>query len=89
MPITKSAKKSAKRALKLRARNNDFKIRMKMAIKKFKKNIEKGNEVKLEDLSNVYKVIDKCQKVGIIKQRTAGRKKSNMSKLFNSTKIKK
>ncbi len=87
MPITKSAKKSAKRALKLRVRNNDFKMRMKMAIKKFKKNIEKGNKVSLEDLSNVYKVIDKCQKVGIIKPRTAGRKKSNMSKLFNSTKV--
>lgn len=86
MPITKSAKKSAKRSLKLRARNHEFKLRMKMAMKKFKKNIEKGNKISIEDLSNVYKVIDKCEKVGIIKQRNAARKKSNMSRLFNSIK---
>ena len=41
MPITQSAKKTAKRALKLRQRNFDFKLRMKMAIKKFNKAIEK------------------------------------------------
>ena len=41
MPITKSAKKSAKRALVLHQRNFDFKLRMKMAIKKFRKAIEK------------------------------------------------
>ncbi len=89
MPITKSAKKAARRALTLRQRNNEFKLRMKMAIKKFKKNIEKGNTVSVEDLSNVYKVIDKCQKIGLIKKRNSARKKSNMSKLFNSTKVKK
>jgi ribosomal protein S20 len=41
MPITKSAKKSARRSLVLRQRNFDFKLRMKMAIKKFRKAIEK------------------------------------------------
>ena len=41
MPITKSAKKAAKRSLKLRDRNSEFKLRMKMAMKKFKKSIEK------------------------------------------------
>jgi ribosomal protein S20 len=41
MPITKSAKKASQRSLKLRERNSEFKLRMKMAIKKFKKSIEK------------------------------------------------
>ncbi len=41
MPITSSAKKAVKRSEKLRQRNSEFKLRMKMAIKKFKKSIEK------------------------------------------------
>jgi len=41
MPITKSAEKAAKRSEKLRERNSNFKIRMKMAIKKFMKNMTK------------------------------------------------
>jgi len=41
MPITKSAKKAARRSLKLQKRNFEFKLRMKMAIKKFKKSAEK------------------------------------------------
>jgi ribosomal protein S20 len=41
MPITKSAKKAMNRSQKLEKRNRDFKIRMKMAMKKFVKAIEK------------------------------------------------
>jgi ribosomal protein S20 len=41
MPIIKSAKKAARRSIKLRQRNSEFKLRMKMAIKKFKKSLEK------------------------------------------------
>jgi ribosomal protein S20 len=41
MPITKSAKKAAKRSLILQSRNNEFKFRMKMEIKKFIKNVSK------------------------------------------------
>jgi len=41
MPITKSAKKAAKRSLVLQARNKEFKLRMKMEMKKFVKRIEK------------------------------------------------
>jgi ribosomal protein S20 len=35
MPITKSAKKAAKRSLVLQSRNKEFKLRMKMEMKKF------------------------------------------------------
>ena len=45
MPITKSAKKAAKRSLVFQKRNNEFKLRMKMAIKKFLKSISKAEKV--------------------------------------------
>ena len=51
---------------------------MKMAMKKFIKAIEKGEEVKVEQLSNIYKAIDKCLKVGVLKPRNAARKKARM-----------
>ena len=52
-----------KRSIVLRQRNNEFKLRMKMGIKKFIKSINKGDAVTNEDLSNVYKGIDKCAKI--------------------------
>ena len=66
------------RAEKLARRNKDFKLRMKMAMKKFIKSIEKGEEVKVEQLSSIYKAIDKCLKVGVLKPRNAARKKARM-----------
>ena len=69
MPITQSAKKTVRRSLKLRQRNFDFKLRMKMAIKKFRKAIEKGETVTKEQVSTIYKYIDKCVKVGILKKK--------------------
>ena len=82
MPITKSAKKAASRSIVLQKRNNEFKLRMKMAIKKFLKSINKAEKVGQEDLNKVYKFIDKCQKVGVIKKNTASRKKSRVAKMF-------
>ena len=84
MPITKSAKKAAKRSIKLRQRNSDFKLRMKMAIKKFRKSLEKWDSISQDDLNNIYKYIDKCVKVWVIKKKNGSRKKSNMAKLFDS-----
>ena len=63
MPITKSAKKAANRSLVFQKRNNEFKLRMKMAIKKLLKNIAKSQKVGQEELNLVYKYIDKCMKV--------------------------
>ncbi len=51
---------------------------MKMAIKKFLKNENRTQE----DLNSIYKYIDKCQKVGIIKKNTAARKKSRVAKVL-------
>ena len=55
---------------------------MKMAIKKFLKSINKAENVWQEELSKVYKFIDKCTKVGVIKKNTAARKKSRVAKAF-------
>ena len=63
MPITKSAIKAAHRSLVLQKRNSEFKLRMKMAIKKLLKNITKSQKVTPEELNVVYKYIDKCMKV--------------------------
>lgn len=84
MPITKSAKKADKRSKVLYIRNQSFKLRMKMAMKKFSKTVEKGEKVTIEDLNILYKYIDKCVKIGIYKKKNGARKKSNMAKLFNS-----
>ena len=82
MPITKSAIKAANRSLVLQKRNNEFKLRMKMAIKKFLKSITKAEKLSQTDLNTVYKYIDKCMKVGVIKKNTAARKKSRVAKAF-------
>ncbi len=53
-----------------------------MAIKKFLKSISKAEKLSQDDLNTVYKFIDKCKKVGVIKKNTAARKKSRVAKAF-------
>jgi small subunit ribosomal protein S20 len=86
MPITKAAKKAHSRSLKLQKRNYDMKLRMKMAIKKFMKNISKGVSVAETELHALYKYIDKACKVGVLKKQTAARRKSRVTKIFNESK---
>jgi len=86
MPIIKSAKKAARRSLVLNKRNTEFKLRMKMEIKKFIKSITKGEAVSQDELSKIYKYVDKCAKIGIIKKKTAARKKSRVARLFTAKK---
>jgi ribosomal protein S20 len=85
MPITKAAKKASNRSIKLHQRNSEFKLRLKMAIKKFKKSLERWEKVSPEDLNKIYKYVDKCVKVWVIKKKNGSRKKSNMAKLFSTT----
>mgnify|MGYP001675820035 CR=1 FL=1 len=72
------------RSQTLAKRNYDFKLRMKMAMKKFLKGVEAKEALTVEDLANVYKAIDKAAKV--IKKRNASRKKSRISKAFDTLK---
>ena len=85
MPVTKSAKKAHSRSLKLQKRNYDFKLRMKMAVKKFMKNVTKGAVTSPEELKSLHKYIDKACKVGVLKKQTAARRKSRVTKLFNTS----
>jgi len=82
MPITKSAKKALRQNIKRRTRNLVYKKKMKALIKKVRDLVlEKKNEEAKKLLPQVYKILDKTAKVGIIKKNTASRKKSRLTKL--------
>ena len=85
MPITKSAKKALRQSLKRRVRNLSYKKKIKKLLKEVKSLVskEKIKEAKAL-LPQVYKIIDKATKVGLIKKNTASRKKSRITKLINS-----
>ena len=85
MPITKSAKKALRQSLRRRAKN----IQKKAKIKKFLKEVkilvsQKKQEEAKKLLPQVYKLLDKAAKTGLIKKNTAARKKSRITKLIIS-----
>ena len=81
MPITKSAKKALRQNERRRLRNLRYKKKIKELTKALRKTIEnKDKERAKELLSQVYKILDKAAKVGVIKKNTASRKKSRLSK---------
>jgi len=85
MPTTKSAKKALRQNLKRRKRNLQKKKKIKNLLKEVKillsqQKIEKAKEL----LPQIYKVLDKAVKTGLLKERTAARKKSKITKLINS-----
>ena len=88
MPITKSAKKALRQSLKRRKRNLVYKNKIKELTKKV---ISLAAEKKIEEakknLPQLYKILDKSAKVGIIKKNTASRKKSRITKLLDRTKV--
>ena len=83
MPITKSAKKALRQNLRRKAGNLQYKSKMKNLIKQTRKLVA-GK--KIEDakslLPQVYKILDKAAKVGVIKKNTAARKKSRITKMI-------
>ena len=84
MPITKSAKKALRQNAKRRTRNLVYKKKMRGLIKQVRTLVvEKKTEEAKKLLPQVYKILDKTAKVGIIKKNTAGRKKSRITKLVN------
>ena len=84
MPITKSVKKALRQSIKRRARNIIYKKKMKNLLKEVKGLIsqKKTKEAK-ELLPQVYKILDKAAKVGVIKKNAASRKKARITKLIN------
>jgi len=83
-PITKSAKKALRQSKKRRARNIQKKKIIKKSLKEIKKIVsEKKNEEAKKLLPQVYKLLDKAAKTGLIKKNTAARKKSRITKLIH------
>ena len=83
MPITKSAKKALRQSLRRRYRNIQKKEKIKKLLKEvknlvFQKKIKEAKNL----LPQVYKLLDKAAKTGLIKKNTAARKKSRITKLI-------
>jgi len=81
MPVTKSAKKALRQNKKRWLRNLQYKKRIKALLKELRilfqeKKVEEAQKL----LPQFYKAIDKAAKVGVLKKRTAARKKSKMAK---------
>jgi small subunit ribosomal protein S20 len=85
MPIKKSAKKALRQSLRRRKINLFHKNRMKKIIKEIKGLVlEKKKEEAKKLLPLAYKYIDKAAKRGVIKENTAARKKSKITKLVQA-----
>ena len=81
MAITKSAKKAWRQSLKRRKRNLFYKEKIKNLIKEVRNLIsQKKVEEAKKLLPQIYKILDKAAKVGVIKKNTAARKKSRIAK---------
>ncbi len=82
MPITKSAKKALRQSLRRKKKNLIYKEKIKKLIKEMRKLVllKKEEEAK-KLLPQVYKILDKAAKTGVIKKNTAGRKKSRITKI--------
>lgn len=86
MPITKSAKKALRQSQKRRRRNLVYKKGVKEITKKIKNLVSQKKTKEAKSLlPQLYKILDKAAKAGVIKKETASRKKSRLTKLINKT----
>lgn len=84
MPITKSAKKALRQSKRRRIKNVQKKKKLKETLKKIEKlTSEKKIKEAKQLLPYVYKLLDKAAKTGLIKENTAARKKSRVTKLIS------
>lgn len=83
MPIKKSAKKALRQSFKRRARNLTYKRKIKKLTKDIRKLVfqKKIKEAK-SLLPQIYKILDKAIKIGVVKKNTAARKKSRITKFI-------
>jgi small subunit ribosomal protein S20 len=86
MPITKSAKKALRQNIKRRAQNIKKKKKLKSALKEIRSLISEKKEEAKNLLPQIYKILDKSVKTGLIKKNTAARKKSRITKSLNKMK---
>ena len=98
--MTKSAKKALRQSLRKKARNV-LKMKKLKSLLKEVKNLVTRAQAKREDeqssspsqkideakklLPQIYKLLDKAAKTGLIKKNTASRKKARITKLINKS----
>jgi len=88
MPITKSAKKALRQNIKRRKLNLQKINKIKNLIKKVRTLVSQNKKMEAVNLlPQVYKILDKAAKTGLIKKNTATRKKSRITILINKNKI--
>lgn len=89
MPITNSAKKALRQNLKRRKINSVKKRKTKNLIKEARTLVSQNkiDEAK-KLLPQIYKILDKTAKSGLIKKNTASRKKSRITALINKKQTK-
>ncbi len=100
MAITKSAKKALRQSLKRKRRNLQRKVKIKDLIKTMRSLVlqkkAKGDKSSspaslpaIEEakklLPQIYKLLDKAAKAGLIKKNTASRKKARITKLISKS----
>jgi len=83
MSITKSAKKALRQSLRRKVRNFQQKDKIKNLVKDVKDLI---SQKKIQEAKNllpqIYKLLDKAAKTGLIKKNTAVRRKSRIAKVI-------
>ena len=86
MAITKSAKKALRQSLKRRKTNAVQKSKIKNLLKQVRNLAsQKKTEEAKKLLPQLYKILDKAAKTGLIKKNTAARKKSRLTKLISKS----
>ena len=84
MAITKSAKKAIRQSEKRRELNLMYKNKIKTLIKKAKTLATQNNAKEaVALLPDIYSILDKAAKKGVIKKNNASRRKSRLTKLFS------
>ena len=84
MPNIKSAEKRVKIIKKKTLRNNMIKSGYRTAIKKFETAVANGDKEAKDLFVEATKKVDQACSKGVIKKKTASRKKSRLSKLLNT-----
>ena len=83
MAITKSAKKAIRQSAKRNVQNSVYKDKMKKLIKEAKSLVaDKKPEDAKKLLPQIYAILDKSAKIGLIKKNNASRRKSRLTKLI-------
>ncbi len=86
MPIIKSAKKALRQSETRKARNVQKKKKIKKTFKKIRKFLDEKKVKEAKSiLPQIYKLLDKAAKTGLIKKNTAARKKSRITKLISKS----